>query len=137
MLLFFLRTAGAGEPAMSLVDAATVVLDTPTVLTGPHPSALYAVYLFKVLSPKTRFVSVVCSFGWGGNMLKSTTDMLPHGNVEVLGQVIINGYPGKSDLRLLENLSESIVERHRKLNLLRRFKTDKIIIPDHKDSDKW
>jgi flavorubredoxin len=115
---FNLTNVDIGELAISLVDAATVVLGSPTVLAGPHPSAVYALYLFKILRPKTKFVSVIGSFGWGGNMLKMITDMLPKGNIEVLDPVIINGYPKSSDLKLLENLAENIAERHRKLNLL-------------------
>ncbi len=115
---FNLTATDVGELAMSLVDAATVVLGTPTVLTGPHPSAVYATYLFKVLRPKTRFISVIGSFGWGGNMLKSITDMLPSGNLEILSPVIVNGYPGNPDFESLENLAKTILEKHKELNLL-------------------
>ncbi len=115
---FNLTSTDLGELAISLVDAATVILGTPTVLTGPHPSAVYATYLFKILKPKTRFVSVVGSFGWGGNMLKTITDMLPAGNIEVLSPVIITGYPKEQDFKLLENLAENVLEKHKQLNLL-------------------
>ena len=37
---FDLTTADLGDVAMSLVDAATVVIGTPAVLTGPHPKTI-------------------------------------------------------------------------------------------------
>jgi flavorubredoxin len=115
---FNLTVADVGELAVSLVDAATMVLGTPTVLTGPHPSAVYAAYLFKVLRPKTRFVSVIGSFGWGGNMLKSITDMLPAGGIEILDPVIINGCPGEKDVQLIENLAGTIEGKHKQIDVL-------------------
>ena len=113
---FNLTGLDIGELAMALVDAATVVLGSPTVLAGPHPSALYAAYLFKVLRPKTRFASVIGSFGWGGNMLKLITDMLPAKNVELLEPVLIKGYPEDSDFTLLKNLAGKIIEKHKQIN---------------------
>ena len=114
---FNITVTDIGELAISMVDTATVVLGTPTVLGGPHPSAIYVTYLFKALRPKTRFVSVINSFGWGGNTVKLITDMLPTGDIEILEPVIVNGYPEESDFKLLENLAENILKKHRGLNI--------------------
>ncbi|MBN1445502.1 MAG: FprA family A-type flavoprotein [Candidatus Omnitrophica bacterium] len=114
-----LTGADIGELAIALVDAATMVLGTPTVLSGPHPSAVYAAYLFKILRPKTRFVSIIGSFGWGGSMVKSITEMMPSRNIEILEPVVVNGYPLESDFNKLENLAETIAEKHKQLNLLK------------------
>ncbi len=114
---FNLTVTDVGELAMSFVDAATVVLGAPTVLAGPHPAVFYATYLFKVFRPKTRFISVIGSYGWGGNMLKSITDMLPAGNAEVLTPVIVKGLPGNADFELLESLAETIAQKHKQLDL--------------------
>lgn len=111
---FNLTVTDIGELAMALVDAATVVLGTPAVLGGPHPSVLYAAYLFKILRPKTKFVSVIGSFGWGSNMLKMITDMLPQ-EIEIIEPVVINGYPRKDDFLALEKLADNITDRHKKL----------------------
>lgn len=111
---FNLTVADTGELAMALVDAATVVLGTPTVLGGPHPSALYATYLFKVLRPKTKFISIIGSFGWGGNMVKIITDML-HKDIEVIEPVIVNGYPDKETFSSLEKLADTIQIKHKGL----------------------
>ncbi|HPP30419.1 MAG TPA: FprA family A-type flavoprotein [bacterium] len=111
---FNLTVADTGELAMALVDAATVVLGTPTVLGGPHPSALYATYLFKILRPKTRFISIIGSFGWGGNTVKIITDML-HKDIEVIEPVIVNGYPDKETFSSLEKLADTIQIKHKGL----------------------
>ena len=66
---FNLSRIDIGELAMALVDAATIVIGSPTVLAGPHPLAVYAAYLANALRPKTRFVSMIGSYGWGGKMV--------------------------------------------------------------------
>ncbi len=112
---FNLTSVDIGELAMSLVDASTLVLGTPMVLAGPHPVALYATYLFKILRPKTRFASVIGSFGWGGNMLKVITDMLPTQGLEIIEPVMAKGYPKEEDFVKLQNLAEEIHKRHKEL----------------------
>ena len=61
-----------GELAMALVDAATVVIGSPTVLVGPHPLAVYAAYLTNALRPKTKFVSII------GGILETTHTFSNH-----------------------------------------------------------
>jgi len=78
---------------MALVDAATVVIGTPTVLFGSHPQAVYATYLFNMLKPKTRFLSVIGSYGWGGNAIESLKGMLTRVKPELLEPVYIRGHP--------------------------------------------
>ncbi|MCX8082883.1 MAG: FprA family A-type flavoprotein [bacterium] len=111
---FNLTVSDIGEIAMALVDAATVVIGSPAVLGGPHPSALYATYLFKVLRPKTRFASVIGSFGWGSNMLKVITEMLPK-DIEIIEPVIVNGYPRQDDFASLEKLADTIYKKNKEL----------------------
>ena len=41
---FNLSKTDIGKLAIALVDAPTIVIGTPTVLTGPHPNVAYAVY---------------------------------------------------------------------------------------------
>ena len=67
---FKLSVTDIGKLAISLVDAATIVIGSPTVLTGAHPAAAYAAILANALRPKARFVSIIGSYGWyrpGGN----------------------------------------------------------------------
>lgn len=110
-----LGKAGAGEEAVAFVDAATVVIGTPTVLAGPHPSALTAAYLLKVLRPKTRFVGLFGSYGWGGqteNIIKGLLEGFP---AEFIGSAITKGLPKEEDLKVLDELADKIAEKHKGL----------------------
>lgn len=101
-----------GRVAMALVDAATIVLGTPTVLTGPHPKVVYAAYLANLLRPKARFVSVIGSFGWGGRALETIAGLIPNLKAEVLKPVIIKGMPTAADLERIDELAALISEKH-------------------------
>ncbi len=115
---FNLTRADIGELAMALVDAATVIIASPTVLVGPHPAVVYATYLINALRPKTKFVSVIGSYGWGGKMLETITGMLSNLKAEFLDPVIIKGFPEKQDFESLHGLADCIVQKHKKLNIL-------------------
>jgi flavorubredoxin len=109
---FNLTKTDIGELAIALVDAATIVIATPTVLTGPHPAAVYATYLANALRPKTRYASVIGSFGWGGKMLEQITGMLGNLKVELITPVIAKGHPTENDFCALDRLADSILEKH-------------------------
>jgi len=111
---FNLTTMDLGDLAMELVDAATVVLGTPTVLAGPHPKAVYAAYLLNALRPKTKFVSLIGSFGWGGKTVEQIAGMITALKVEILAPVMVKGLPKEADYRELDRLVEDIVEKHKK-----------------------
>ena len=110
--LFNLTTTDIGELAISLVDAATIVIGSPTVLGGAHPNVVYAAYLANMLRPKTKFVSIVGSYSWGGNMVKQLAEMIPSLDVEVLSPVVIKGYPKPDDYKALDDLAALIAEKH-------------------------
>ena len=76
--LFNLTVTDIGELAMALVDAATIVIGSPTVLTGAHPNVVYATYLANALRPKAKFASIIGSYGWGGKMVEQITGMIPN-----------------------------------------------------------
>ncbi|MBI5778743.1 MAG: FprA family A-type flavoprotein [Planctomycetes bacterium] len=113
---FNLTKTDIGELAMALVDAATIVIGSPTVLVGPHPAALYATYLTNALRPKAKFASLIGSYGWGGKMAEQITGMLTNLKVEVIEPVIIRGFPKETDFKALDRLADSILQKHRQLN---------------------
>jgi flavorubredoxin len=115
---FDLTATDLGKLAMALVDAATIVIGTPTVLGGPHPNAAYAVSLVNALRPKVRFVSVVGSYGWGGKAVEQLTGMMPSLKAEVLDPVLCKGYPRETDLKALDKLATTIAEKHQAQNLV-------------------
>lgn len=112
---FDLTRYDAGELAESLVDAATVVIGTPTILAGAHPLALYAAILANALRPKTRYASIVGSFGWGGKMLEQITEALPNLKLQFFDPVVAKGYPKEVDFRALDRLADEIAAKHREL----------------------
>jgi len=114
---FNLAKADIGKLAMALVDAATIVIGSPTVLVGPHPNVVYAVYLANALRPKFKFASVIGSYGWGSRMVERITGMLSNLNVELLDSVVAKGFPKEQDLRELDRLADEILEKHKKHNL--------------------
>jgi len=109
---FNLPGSDIGELAMALVDAATVVIATPMVLAGAHPGAVYAAYLVNALRPKTKFVSIIGSYGWGGKFLEQLKGLLGNLKAEFLEPVVAKGYPKEEDFRALERLASLIVEKH-------------------------
>ncbi len=114
---FNLTVTDIGELAMSLVDAATVVLGSPTVLGGAHPQAAYAAILANALRPKTRFVSIIGSYGWGGRMVEQLTGLMPNTKAEVIEPVMAKGNPGEQDFTAVDNLAETILKKHRELKI--------------------
>jgi len=110
---FNLTKTNIGELAMALVDAATVVMGTPMVLTGPHPLALYITYLVNKLCPKTKFFSIIGSYGWGGKFVEDIKGLLTNVKVEILEPVIVKGYPKAEDFKALERLAEEILGKHK------------------------
>jgi flavorubredoxin len=110
---FDLMVTDLGKLAMSLVDAATIIIGTPTVLAGPHPNAVYAAFLANALRPKLRFASIIGSYGWGGKTVEQIQAMLPNLKVEILEPVICKGYPREADLKALEKLADTIAQKHK------------------------
>jgi len=112
---FNLTKTDIGELAISLVDAATIVIASPTVLVGPHPAIVSATYLANALRPKTKFASIIGSYGWGGRMIEQISGMLSNLKVELLSTVLVKGHPKESDFKSLEKLANEILEKHKRL----------------------
>jgi flavorubredoxin len=87
-------------------------------MIGPHPAAVYATYLANALRPKTRFVSVIGSYGWGGKMLEQIIGIAGNLKVEILSTVIIKGHPKKEDFKALEKLADEILAKHKELRII-------------------
>jgi flavorubredoxin len=113
---FDLTVTDIGKLAMALVDAATVVVGTPTVLAGPHPNVISAVFLANALRPKLRFASIIGSYGWGGKTVEQLQAMLPNLKVEILEPVLCKGYPREADFKALDKLATTIAQKHKELN---------------------
>ena len=116
---FDLVKADPGKLAMAMVDAATIVIGTSTVLVGAHPKALYAAALVNALRPKTRFAGIIGSYGWGTRMVDQLKGILVNLKVEMFEPVVVKGYPKAADLSALDNLADRILDKHREAGLLK------------------
>jgi flavorubredoxin len=116
---FNLEKTDVGELAMALVDAASIVLASPTVLAGAHPQMIYAAYLANLLRPKLKTAALIGSYSWGTNITNQITGMLPNLKVELLEPVLIKGLPKEADFKALDALADSIAEKHGKYGILK------------------
>ena len=110
---FDLTVTDIGKLAMALVDAATIVIGTPTVLAGPHPNVAHAVFMANALRPKLRFVSIIGSYGWGGKTAEILAGMIPNLKVELLDPVLSKGFPKEADFSALDKLADTIAQKHK------------------------
>lgn len=115
---FNLTRTDIGELAKALVDAATMVIASPTVLVGLHPNVVPAVYLANALRPKLKFASLIGSYGWGGRMVEQIKEMLTNLKVEIIEPVIVRGRSEKEDLKKLDGLADEILRRHKECNII-------------------
>ncbi|WP_244148866.1 FprA family A-type flavoprotein [Desulfonatronum thioautotrophicum] len=111
--LYDLTVTDIGKLAMSLVDGATIVVGTPTVLAGPHPLAAYATFLANALRPRARYLSIIGSYGWGGKTVETLSAMIPNLKVEVIDPVLCKGLPTKEVFAAIDVMADTIAEKHR------------------------
>jgi len=116
---FNLAATDIGKLAMALVDAATLVIGTPTVLVGPHPAVAYAALLANALKPRLQFISIIGSYGWGSKAVEQLTGMIPNLKAEVLAPVISKGFPREDDFKALVNLASTIATKHKERGFAR------------------
>jgi len=115
VMQFDLSVTDIGKVAISLVDAATIVLGTPTVHIGPHPLVAYAAHLVNALRPKFKFASVIGSYGWSSKAIEQVAALIPNLKVEVLSPVLCKGMPRQNDFTALDALADIIVGKHREI----------------------
>jgi flavorubredoxin len=108
---FNLIGGDTGKLANALVDASTVVFASSAVLAGPHPDIVNAAYLANALRPKTKFVAVIGSYGWGGPIItKRIAEQLTslRSQVQFLDPVLVKGLPKEDDFKALDRLADQI-----------------------------
>lgn len=108
----------SGKFAIAMVDAATLVIASPTVLMGPHPCVGYAAILTNAIKPKAKFISIIGSYGWGGRMVEQLKSMLSNLKVDFIEPVLVKGCPGDEDFAALDDLAEEILARHKEAGIV-------------------
>ena len=116
--LFELAELDIGKLAIALVDAATIVIGSPTVITGPHPHAAHAAFMANLLRPKLKFASIVGSYGWGSKMVENLTAMIPSLKVELIEPVISKGAAVPEIFAELEELADEIYSKHKEAGIV-------------------
>ncbi|APT71902.1 metallo-beta-lactamase [Thermosipho sp. 1063] len=97
-----------GEIAIDLVEASTVVVGTPMVLGGMHPKIAGVVYLMNALRPKTKYIGILGSYGWGGRFIEELKGMIKNVKAEIVGEVVVKGLITKEEYEKLDELIENI-----------------------------
>lgn len=116
---FNLAVTDIGELAIALVDAATLVVGTPAVLTGAHPTVVSAVYLANAIRPKIKFASIIASYGWKCQLPGQIVDMLTRIKPELIDPVIVRGKVTEEGLTKLDELADKIQAKHKELGILK------------------
>ncbi len=110
---FDLTVTDLGKLAIALVDAATIVIGTPTMLAGVPPTVAYAAFLANALRPKLKFAAVIGSYSWGGRAVEQLIGLIPNLKLDILGTVIARGFPKEADFKALDDLAETIAGKHK------------------------
>jgi flavorubredoxin len=108
---FNLAHDDVGEYICALTDAATVVFGAPMVLAGPHPVMLNIANLTNALRPNIKFVGIVGSFGWGGNLADKLQSCITL-NVEKLAPVLFRGKAKAQTIAEIDALADLIAQKH-------------------------
>jgi flavorubredoxin len=111
-------TGDLGDLAMALVDGTTIVMGTSMVVAGPHPASVNIAYVASILKPKAKFASFVGSYGWGGNLFGILGDILSKLRLDVIEPIQVKGKLKADDFKKLDDMVNSIVEKHKSVGLL-------------------
>ena len=103
---------------MSLVDAASLVIGSPIVLTGAHPLVMGAAFMANALKPKVSNACVIGSYGWGGKMIEQITATLSGLNLDWLAPVLIKGKPTEADYKAIDEVAVEIEARHKRAGII-------------------
>lgn len=115
---FNLTYTDLGKIAINLVDAATVIIGSPMVLAGPHPTALHATAVVNCLRPNVKFAGVIGSYGWGGKLVETCVGLLCNLQAEFLEPILVKGHPKPEDFAKLDALADEILKRHTESELI-------------------
>jgi flavorubredoxin len=102
-----------GDFAIKIVDARTIVLGCSMVLAHPHPAAMNAAYLLKLLRPKAQYASIIASYGWGGKLIEPLLETLSTLNLEFIEPVYVKGKAKEEDYKKIDILADKIIEKHK------------------------
>jgi flavorubredoxin len=109
---FDLAVTDIGKLAIALVDAATIIIGTPTVQFGPHPAVVYATFLANLLRPKLKYAAIIGSYGWQSKAVDQIAAMIPNLKVDVLATIMQKGLPTDETFAELDRLADAVAAAH-------------------------
>ncbi|GAU07387.1 FprA family A-type flavoprotein [Desulfoplanes formicivorans] len=109
---FDLTVTDLAKLASALVDAATIVIGTPTVHVGPHPLVFSTVNLANALRPKVKYAAIIGSYGWATKAVEQISGLIPNLKVEILGTIMSKGRPQDETFAQLDALADAIQAKH-------------------------
>jgi flavorubredoxin len=115
---FNLVETDLGKLAEAIVDAATIIVASPTVLAGAHPLAISATCVVGLLKPKTAFIGIMGSYSWGGKMVEQLLSLIPHLKAEPFEPLLVEGYPDADAFERIRALAALIQERHKNAGII-------------------
>lgn len=95
-----------------LVTAAAVVFVVPTVLGGPHPAAAYCAMIVNALRPKTKYIGLLGSYGWG-TKADSIFNDLTSGIKKAtrLDPLLFEGYPTEEEFEQIDAYADDLADK--------------------------
>lgn len=115
-----LPTEDIGELAVVLVDAATVVIGSPAFQTSAHLEALAVADIFRAIKPKTKYASVIGSYGWmKDSAVKPLVERVGFPSIKLFDPVSVKGFPKEDDYKELDRLAGEIIQGHKTLGVLK------------------
>lgn len=111
--LFDLTVTDIGQLAITLVDAASIVVASPTVQVGSHPIVGYATALANSLKPRVKYAAVLASYGWASKAIEQIAAAIPALKVEVLATILQKGLPDQECYAEIDRLAAAIAKAHR------------------------
>lgn len=103
----------ATDLAVDLIDAGGIVVASPTVLAGLHPTVVTPLFLLNILKPRIKYAALIGSYSWGTLIDKQFSGLL--GNMRALAPlapVLAKGTPKDADKQALEALARQIRQIH-------------------------
>lgn len=104
-------TVEVGHLAADMVDAAALIIATPTVVVGPHPAALYLAAVASVLKPKVRYFQFIGSYGWASQAPKIVESSISTLKAEVLPAINVKGMGNDSEIEMLLAAADVMAEK--------------------------
>lgn len=111
-----LASIDVGEIVGEIVDSAGVIVGTPTVLGGPHPTIQHIIQLAKKLNPPTRLVGVIESHGWAGGAVGYISKCFENTESEIVGALEVLGRPSDEDMVKVMEFGKEFVDKVKSLN---------------------